>query len=194
MPSFMMPKLPKGMRGRPIALEEFERILALTYKTVTTAEEVDLLTSEQLQIVASWQFYLKRLWASGLRLEESLMLRWDDGPESIVVDYSRKRPLFRIDAEAEKGKTHRLLPMAPEFATLLEEVPIEQRKGWVFQPLTVTGNPVARSRHAVGPRVSKIGEKLESLPTLRPSMGRLLSPMRVLTTLGGHSVSSGQGF
>jgi hypothetical protein len=59
MPSFMMPKLPKGMRGRPIALEEFERILALTYKTVTTAEEVDLLISEQLQIVASWQFYLK---------------------------------------------------------------------------------------------------------------------------------------
>lgn len=121
-------------------------------------------------------------------------MRWDDGPESIVVDYSRKRPLFRIDAEAEKGKTHRLLPMAPEFAMLLEEVPIEQRKGWVFQPLTVTGNPVARSRHAVGPRVSKIGEKLESLPTLRPSMGRLLSPMRVLTTLGGHSGSSGQDY
>jgi integrase len=177
MPSFTMPKLPKGMRGRPITLEEFERMIEVA---------ADIVGSEAGD---SWRFYLKGLWTSGLRLEESLKLRWDDGPEAIVVDYSRKRPLFRIDAEAEKGKTHRLLPMAPEFAILLEEVPIDQRNGWVFRPLTVMGNPVARSRHAVGPRVSKIGEKARVITDRRTKHEEV-----VISYAGAHDLRRSFGF
>jgi hypothetical protein len=70
------------MRGRAITTEEFERMLAATEKTVGKAA------------TDSWKFYLRGLWCSGLRLEESLTLRWDFAPDSIVVDLGgrRRRP------------------------------------------------------------------------------------------------------
>ena len=45
------------------------------------------------------------LWESGLRLSESLTLRWDDAPGAIVVDLTGRRPMLRIPAEAEKANT-----------------------------------------------------------------------------------------
>lgn len=108
---------------------------------------------------ASWKFYLRGLWTSSLRLEESLMLRWDEAPGAIVPDFSGRRPMLRIPAEAEKGKQHRLLPMVPEFAQLLEQVPPEARSGWVFKLQTPGGRPVSRRGSAVGRRVSAIGRK-----------------------------------
>ncbi len=89
----------------------------------------------------SWKFYLRGLDASGLRLSESLALRWDDAPGAIVVDYSGRHPMLRIPAEAEKGDTRQLLPMAPEFAELLNKVPVEDRRGRVFQPLNKDALP-----------------------------------------------------
>jgi integrase len=112
LPEFTMPKVPKGMKGRPLVAEEFERMLA-------AAPHLD--------------FYLRGLWLSGLRLGESMALRWDDAPGAILVDFSGRRPMFRIPAESEKGNTHRILPMAPEFAQLLETVPAAQRRGYVFR-------------------------------------------------------------
>ena len=107
LPSVTMPKQAKGMRGRPLAGEEFERMLAAIPKVVDATA------------VTSWKFYLQGLWQSGLRLQESLELRWDDFTGVMVVDMSGRRPMLRIPAESEKGNTHRLLPMAPEFAMLL---------------------------------------------------------------------------
>ena len=40
--------------------------------------------------------------------------------------------MFRIPADAEKGNRDRLLPMAPEFAELLENTPEAERIGLVF--------------------------------------------------------------
>ncbi|MBA3483728.1 MAG: phage integrase N-terminal SAM-like domain-containing protein [Pirellulales bacterium] len=137
LPQFDMPKQAKGMRGRPITLEEFERMLAAA---------------------PQWDFYLRGLWTSGLRLSESLALRWDNAPEALVVDLEGRRPMLRIPAESEKGNTHRTLPMAPEFAQLLATVPAAQRKGFVFHPVNKLGEPMARTRHAVGPRVADWGE------------------------------------
>jgi integrase len=71
LPAFTMPKRIKGaklMRGRPITLEEFERMLSATTKIVGEAN------------AEPWKFYLRGLWESGLRLSESLALRWDDAP------------------------------------------------------------------------------------------------------------------
>ncbi|MEO2045810.1 MAG: hypothetical protein ABGX16_04480 [Pirellulales bacterium] len=65
----MIPKLQKGMRGRPITLEQFERI---------HDKAVDVMGSEAAD---SWRFYLMGLWTSGLSLEESLTLRWDPAPD-----------------------------------------------------------------------------------------------------------------
>jgi integrase len=123
-PQFTMPKRLKGsklMRGRPITAEEFERMLKATPKVVDNAA------------AASWQFYLRALWASGLRLSESLTLRWDDAPDAIVVDLSGRRPMLRIPAESHKAHRDTMLPMTPDFATLLESVPQRERRGRVIQ-------------------------------------------------------------
>lgn len=148
-PAFKIPKKAKGkksMRGRPISAEEFDRMIAKTEKVcgVTAA--------------ASWDFYLRGLWFSGLRLSESLLLRWDPLPGALVLELGGRRPLMWIPSESEKGGKDRLLPLAPEFAVLLETVPQSERRGWVFRPLSKSGVPYARSRHAVGPVFSRIGK------------------------------------
>jgi integrase len=149
LPVFDMPKRAKGakaMRGRPITLEEFERMIAATAKVVENAA------------AESWKFYLRGLWLSGLRLSESLLLQWEDAPGAIVVDFSRKRPMLRIPAEAEKGNQDRLLPMTPDFATLLEAVPERERRGRVFKLLASDATPFPAKRWNVGRVVSAIGE------------------------------------
>ena len=58
-----MPKRVKGakvMRGRPITGEEFDRLIKAVPKVVENAA------------AKSWEFYLRGLWTSGLRLSESL--------------------------------------------------------------------------------------------------------------------------
>ena len=70
----------------------------------------------------SWKHYLRGLWLSGLRLEESLELYWDRD-DQLCVDLSGKRPMLRIPGELEKGNQDRLLPMAPEFAEFLLATP-----------------------------------------------------------------------
>ncbi len=95
LPQFDMPKRVKGakvMRGRPITGEEFDRLIKAVPKVVENAA------------AKSWEFYLRGLWTSGLRLSESLRLRWDDAPGAIVVDFTRRRPMLRIPAEAHKGR------------------------------------------------------------------------------------------
>ena len=61
----------------------------------------------------SWKFYLRGLWESGLRLSESLLLRWDEAPGAIVVDFSGRRPMLRIPAESHKGQPRH---HAPDYA------------------------------------------------------------------------------
>jgi len=55
----------KLMRGRPITDEEFERMLAALPKI-------------RKHNAPLWTHYLTGLWLSGLRLEESTILSWDD--------------------------------------------------------------------------------------------------------------------
>lgn len=149
LPTFNMPKRVKGskvMKGRPITTEEFERMIEAVPKVVENVA------------AESWRFYLKGLWESGLRLTESLVLRWDDSPGSIVVDFTGKRPMLRIPAEAHKGNRDMLLPMTPEFAALLQSVSESERWGRVFKLLAVDGTPLPEGRHFVGPVVSAIGK------------------------------------
>ena len=147
MPDFHMPKRAKGrnlMRGRPITAEEFERMLAATPKV-------------RPQDAATWKQYLRGLWLSGLRLEESLVLSWDDD-SPFAVDLSGRHPRFRIYAEAEKGHEDRFLPMTPDFAEYLWVIPHDQRSGTVFKIDGLqTGEPMTPKR--VGRVISAIGKK-----------------------------------
>jgi site-specific recombinase XerC len=130
-PKIRMPKRAKGakaMKGRPITMEEYERMLMATPKVV--GEEA----------APSWQYYLEGLWWSGLRLAESLELYWDR-QDKLSVDMSGRRPMLRIPANLEKGNQNRLLAMAPEFAEFLERTPPEERKGRVFMLKSPSGRP-----------------------------------------------------
>jgi integrase len=52
-----------------------------------------------------------------------------------------------------------MLPMTPDFATLLESVPQRERRGRVFKLLAADGTRMPATRRTVGPVVSAIGEK-----------------------------------
>lgn len=122
-PEITPPKRAKGKtkrrRARPITGEEFERM-------VTVAPQVRELDAPAIKR------YLRGLWWSGLRLEESIELSWDwDSPFSVVFKDGR-HPFFRITSEAQKGGVDQLLPVAPEFALMLQKTPKAERFGPVF--------------------------------------------------------------
>jgi len=141
-----MSKGAKVMRGRPITTEEFERMLEQVEPVVKASR------------ARHWTFYLQGLWTSGLRLSESLQLYWDRLDKLHPV-LTGRYPMLRIPAELEKGNKDRLLPMAPEFARLLETVPEAARTGPVFILDARNGKPGRATKEAVSKTISKIGEK-----------------------------------
>jgi len=135
------------MKGRPITGEEFDRMLAAVPKV----------TGEWA--APSWQRFLRGLWWSGLRLEESLALYWDRD-DKLCVDLSGKYPTLRIPGELEKGNTDRVLPIAPEFAEFLLSTPVDQRTGPVFRPGSMQRRgPGTLCADRVGRITTKIGKK-----------------------------------
>ena len=147
-PKVKMPRRAKGatsMKGRPITGEEFDRMLAKVESVVGEAA------------AESWQFYLRGLWSSGLRIAESMELTWDH-PDKLQVDMQPgEHPVLRIPAALEKGNQDRLLAMAPEFAELLDSVPEARRTGYVFNPVGKPGKRVV-SKYA-GVIVATIGKQ-----------------------------------
>lgn len=115
----------KTMKGRPITLEEFERMLASVEAIVG------------IDAAPSWKRLLQGLWYSGLRLSEAIALYWDrddcPGGKCLEVDLSGRRPMLRIPADLDKGNKERILPIAPEFAEFLLATPEAERTGPVFQ-------------------------------------------------------------
>jgi integrase len=117
------------MKGRPITETEFVRMLRAVPRVVGPEKS------------RAWRFYLRGLWWSGLRLEESLGLSWDDlGTMRVELGDSKNQiepgslPVFRVPGGSEKGNRDRILPMAPEFAELLQKhVPPGERRGPVFR-------------------------------------------------------------
>ncbi len=174
-PEITKPKRAKGarlMKGRPVTGEEFDRMLAAVEKV----RPHDAIT---------WKQYLTGLWLSGLRLEESLVLSWDD-EGTLLIDLSGKHPRLRIWANSEKGNQDRLLPLTPDFAEWLLKTPREQRTGRVFRLSgLLSGKPITPKRVSrvvseVGKRagviVNKIDGKYASAHDLRRSFGTRWAP------------------
>ncbi len=155
----------KIMRGRPITLEEFERMLDKVRHVVLTEPIPGEPTKPdpkreayEAEVVASWKHYLRGLWFSGLRLAESLELYWDRD-DRLCIDLTGKRPMMRIPAELEKGHKDRLLPIAPEFAEFLLATPEASRTGHVFNPLSRRANRPRPREYHVCKVISAIGER-----------------------------------
>lgn len=150
MPHIEFPRGISRMKGRPITAEEFDRFLATIPKHVANKE-----------FLPGWVHMARGLWLSGLRLEEAMLLHWTS-QRHLSPDFSHKRPMFRIQADSEKARTFRLLPMTPDFAAFLNETPPEQRRGFIFNPTTVprgrrTGSHRPTANH-VGRVFCAIGE------------------------------------
>jgi len=128
-------RAPKGsggpMKGRPVTGEELWKLLRATRKVVGP------------KVAKHYRRLLVGLWWGGLRIAEAVALRWDGMSAGLVVDMTGRRPMLRIDAAHEKGHRDRLLPLAPEFARLLQRVPQARRRGKVFAlPHPKTGRPL----------------------------------------------------
>jgi integrase len=121
-PDIQPPKRAKGktktMRGRPLTLEDHEKMLAAVDKV-------------RKRDGARWQNLLTGLWLSGLRIGEIISLSWDAHAGFCIFD-THPYPLYRIFAESEKGHRDRYLPVAPEFCAWLGDIPESRRRGPVF--------------------------------------------------------------
>ncbi len=119
-------KIPKqayeaGAKGRALVGEEHDRMKAAVAKLVKRGEKAVL-----------WRRLLDGLWWSGLRISEAVALSWDLDEAVSVVIRPGLRPVFRFQARGQKGRRAELVPMAPEFAEMLETVPAAERQGRVF--------------------------------------------------------------
>jgi integrase len=158
-----------GAKGRAITLEEFERMLAAA---------------------PAWDFWLRGLWTSGLRLGESMALRWDDAPGALVVDFSGRRPMLRIPEGTDKSGLARLLPMAPEFAELLQTVAEGRRRGHVFR----MPDDTPRTLHAVCQAIVAIGKAAGVVIKQRPGKDDEGKPCMVNQCASAHDLRRSFGF
>jgi len=178
-PKIPMPKRAKVitvMRGRALTDEEFVIMLSVVPQGL---REMDSGIPPSPEDVAAWRFYLRGLWTSGLRLEESLTLHWTDRRYLCLVDIDDADPTLWVPADEEKGNRDRYVPIAPEFVDLLRNLPC--REGFVFNPTSQRPSRYPRlGGQQVGRTVSKIGElsgievspsKMASAHDLRRSFG-----------------------
>ena len=133
----------KLAKGRAPTLEEFERMLKATRESRPDDARV-------------WRRYLRGLWLSGLRLEESLILSWDDDAP-FRIDLTGRRPVFVIRGESQKSRKDEVLPMTPDFAQWLLRTQEGRRVGRVFDFRNTEGEPLAVN--SVSRIVRKIGKK-----------------------------------
>ena len=162
MPKLKRVKRSKVMKGRAITTEEFERMLAVVPKATSAYDrKACKYTLADHHVAQSWAHLLYGLWWSGLRLDEALRLYWNDDEcpaDGLSVEMYSKRPMLVIPAEGEKGHQDRLLPLAPEFAEYLQQIPEEERQGRIFRPLApCTQSEVTRVDVALK-RIVKIGK------------------------------------
>ena len=158
-PVFNMPAAGKA-KERPITTEEFERMLA----AVPAVRPND---------PAVWTRYLNGLWLSGLRLEESLILSWDQDA-AFCADLSAALPRVQNRGSAQKSRKTQTIAITPDMVELLRQTPEAERQGLIF-PLAMTGDRVGKVVSAIGRKAGVITNKAEgkyaSAHTLRRSFG-----------------------
>ena len=130
----------KKARGRPLTEEEFERMLLVTPRVV--GEEC----------AASWQFLLRGLWASSLRLSEAVALHWTDG--DIHIDASGDYPMILFNRQ-KNGRQQRY-PITPEFWQMLSQQ--KCKADYVFSPTLERGG-ATRNRDTWCHKISAIGRR-----------------------------------
>jgi integrase len=128
-PTFRIPRKQAGetmAKGRAIVGEEHDRIKAALAKIVPASR------------VADWERFLDALWWSGLRLGEAMSLSWEPTAAVTAIVIEGRRPVVRFKAKGQKARRDEIWPCPPEFAAMLEQVPADERTGYVFRLRTKT--------------------------------------------------------
>ena len=121
-------KLPvdEVMKGRPITVAEFDKMMEATPKVVgRNASE-------------SWQTVLQVLWESAFRVGDVMDFSWDNQRHihPIWPTHGFNHPTLMIPS-SQKNKKAQEIPMLPGLRAQLEQVPDSQRTGWVVNPRPV---------------------------------------------------------
>ena len=115
-------RVPTGTRGRALTEEEFERMIAQLPSVVGE------------QYAERWEWNMRGLWLSGLRLGETLTTFWEPNYEGhYIVGIDNPRPLIHISQFAEKAFRDRELPLTPDFVEHLRTIDARKRNGTVFK-------------------------------------------------------------
>lgn len=180
-----------GSKGRPITLEEFERILdaapKVFFRIVPTKEtDAAVIAKDKAQANAKavpWKRLLWGLWWSGLRIGEALNLTWDD-PRRPHVDLDGENSTITIPADCQKGGKETHGPIVPEFYTFLAQTPEAERTGLVFALPFRRKDTVSKVITGIGNAAGvKVGpSKCASAHDLRRSFGFRWA-MRVMPVL-----------
>jgi len=130
-PRISLPHIPKKnrMKGRPITLEEFERMLSKTSSVVGE------------QYAKSWRLFLRGIWLMGRRLDQMINLTWDRHDKPHVRDIDGRTPKLCIPAEYEKGREDQVVPLMPDAVAFLRKWPPEKRHGRIFRLKLPRGAP-----------------------------------------------------
>jgi integrase len=174
-PKMAIPR-PGGAKGRSLTGEEFDRM-------------VEVVPKLRPHDTSAWVRYLRGLYLGGLRLEESLILSWDeDAP--FAIDLTGRRPAFRIAAAAQKSRRDERLPMTEDFYRLLMETPEAERIGKVFKLDGLrTRAPITAQK--VCCILSKIGKKAGVVVATKEKQRRVdgkLSPVTVRKFASAHDL------
>ena len=200
-PTFEMPKRAKGaklMKGRAITAEEFDRMLAKCPGIAGTIHKPKGIAPKPAELEKSadiaqrYDWFLRGLWWSGLRLGEAVDLSWDES-RHIQVDVSGQYPMFVIPGDKQKSGDDELLPIAPEFAEMLLAVPSTARTGRVFKlgrrdsastpKLLAVSRIVSEIGKAANVVVNKSPEKFASAHDFRRAFGERWSTRVMPATL-----------
>jgi len=147
MPRLPGRKLKQEMKGRPILDHEFDKMIEVAESVLPKGT------------AAHYRTLMRGLYWGGLRLQEALRLRWEKSDKHFSMDFSGEFPMFWMPAALDKARRDRLMPTAPEFVDILNEIP---RDGLlVFQlPANRTGTKIGSQPilDTVSKRISAVGE------------------------------------
>lgn len=96
-----------GAKSRAVTAEEFERMLDAVPKVVDKSQ------------ASEWEFLLRLLWLTGMRLGEALALRWFEGPVSLEIQ--GKRPVVVFSPEGQKANQTDTIPLTLDAVELINE-------------------------------------------------------------------------
>ncbi len=89
-----------------------------------------------------------------------MLVHWNDPALILPLRYRDGGNLLQIPANCQKSHKSETIPTTPEFGALLDEVPNEQRDGWIFNPAPLRDKWLGRlTSDQVGRIISDIGEE-----------------------------------